>query len=70
MLEWRGAILQDKFSDSPKRRHRREEQQHAGRKIPPAWPVSCRPSFNSQANELAIESIELAHDGIEVQVIK
>ena len=36
-----------------------------------AWPVSWEgPSFNSQANELAIESIELAHDGIEVQVIK
>ena len=27
------------------------------------------PSFNSQSNELAIESVELAHDGIEVQVI-
>jgi hypothetical protein len=28
------------------------------------------PSFNAQSNELAIESVELAHDGIEVQVIQ
>ena len=36
-----------------------------------AWPVSWEgPSFNSQSNELAIESVELAHDGIEVQVIQ
>jgi phage tail-like protein len=35
-----------------------------------AWPVSWEgPSFNSQSNELAIEAIELAHNGIEVNAV-
>lgn len=76
MLEWRGAILQDKFKADSRRNGaivvKNNNMQVVRRyNFKAAWPVSWEgPSFNSQANELAIESIELAHDGIEVQVIK
>ena len=73
MLEWRGAILQDKLTD---RRNGaivvKNNNMQVVRRYTPRLHGPCLkgPSFNSQANELAIESIELAHDGIEVQVIK
>ena len=76
MLEWRGAILQGKFKADSRRNGaivvKNNNMQVVRRyNFKAAWPVSWEgPSFNSQANELAIESIELAHDGIEVQVIK
>jgi phage tail-like protein len=76
MLEWRGQILQDKFKADSRRNGaivvKNNNMQVVRRyNFKSAWPVSWEgPSFNSQSNELAIESIELAHDGIEVQVIR
>ena len=76
MLQWRGEILQDKFkADSRKNGAivvKNNNMQVVRRyNFKAAWPVAWEgPSFNSQSNELAIESVELAHDGIEVQVIQ
>ena len=76
MLRWRGEILQDHFkADSRKNGAILVKNNHMQvvrrYNFKAAWPVSWEgPSFNSQANELAIESIELAHDGIEVQVLQ
>ncbi len=76
MLLWRGEILQDKFkADSRKNGAiivKNNNMQVVRRyNFKAAWPVSWEgPSFNSQSNELAIESVELAHDGIEIQVIQ
>jgi phage tail-like protein len=76
MLQWRGDILQDKFkADSRKNGAivmKNNNMQVVRRyNFKAAWPVSWEgPSFNAQSNELAIESVELAHDGIEVQVIQ
>ena len=76
MLQWRGDILQDKFKADSRRNGaivvKNNNMQVVRRyNFKAAWPVSWEgPSFNSQSNELAIESIELAHDGIEVQVIQ
>ena len=76
MLTWRGEILQDKFK-ADSRKHgaivvKNNHMQVVRRyNFKSAWPVSWEgPSFNAQSNELAIESIELAHDGIEVQIIQ
>ena len=74
MLKWRGEILQDKFKADSRKNGAilvKNNQMQVVRRynFKAAWPVSWEgPSFNSQSNELAIESIELAHDGIEVQV--
>ena len=38
-------------------------------KVRDAWPVKIEgPGLNATGNEIAIESIELAHEGVEVQV--
>lgn len=76
MLQWRGDILQDKFKADSRRNGaivvKNNNMQVVRRyNFKSAWPVSWEgPSFNAQSNELAIESVELAHDGIEVQVIQ
>ncbi len=73
MLGWRGLIHVDEFSNEKLRKNGaivvKNNQMLVVRRynFKDAWPVSWEgPAFNSNSNELAIESIELAHNGIEV----
>ena len=70
LLEWRNEVLQDEFA---KRRNGTiilmtamgEEVRRYN--FTDGWPVSWSgPSFNADSSELAIESLEIAHTGIQV----
>lgn len=70
LLEWRNEVLDDEFS---KRRNGTivmySSTGEAVRRYSfiQAWPVSWEgPSFNASNSEVAIESLELAHSGIQV----
>jgi len=70
MLGWRGEVLQDQFS---KRRNgaivMKTPQGEEVRRynFVEGWPVSWEgPSFAASGSELAIESLEIAHNGIKI----
>lgn len=73
MLEWRDLFLQDQFGKRTKysgsiqlcRNDGEVLREYAFRN---AWPVSWEgPSLNAGGSELAIETLELAHDGLDVK---
>jgi len=70
MLSWRNEILQDRFA--LRRNGSVVLKTLGGEEIRrynfvEAWPVSWEgPSFASSGSELAIESLELAHNGIQI----
>jgi phage tail-like protein len=70
LLQWRDTYLQDMFGD--KKNGSITLKNNAGEPIRSwtfknAWPVSWEgPSLNSGSSELAVETLELAHDGLEV----
>jgi phage tail-like protein len=74
MLAWRGKILEGKFGASERQNGAivvKNNQMSVVRRYNfiDAWPVSWEgPNFNSQSNDLAIETVELAHNGIEVKL--
>jgi phage tail-like protein len=76
LMGWRGGIIQDEFGKDSRKNGAivvKNNQMEVVRRynFMEAWPVSWEgPSLNSQSNELAIESIELAHNGIEVTAVK
>jgi len=73
MLEWRDKFLQDQFGERCKYSGSIVLRNNRGDAIRTysfknAWPVSWEgPSFNAGGSELAIETLELAHDGLEVE---
>jgi len=74
MLRWRDAYLQDQFTDDIRRKYSGAislKNNHGDVvkrwEFTNAWPVSWEgPSLASGGSELAIESIEIAHDGLKV----
>lgn len=75
MLEWRDAFLKDSFSERTKysgaiqlcRNDGEVLREYAFRN---AWPVSWEgPSLNGGGSELAIETLELAHDGLQFRTL-
>lgn len=73
MLEWRDKFLQDQFGERTKFSGAIVLRNNKGDAIRTyafknAWPVSWEgPSFNGGSSDLAIETLELAHDGLEVE---
>jgi len=76
LLGWRGKVHEDNFGTDLRKNGAivvKNNQMQVVRRynFKDAWPVSWEgPAFNSNSNELAIESIELAHNGIEVTAVK
>lgn len=72
MLAWRDLFLQDKFDNRLKFSGSIALRNNAGKVLrryhfTNAWPVSWEgPSLNSGSSELAIETLEIAHDGLKV----
>jgi phage tail-like protein len=74
MVEWRDKWLQDKFTDGLRTAFSGAIRlcDNSGATLRTysfknAWPVSWEgPSFNSGSSELAIETLEIAHDGLEI----
>ena len=72
LLEWRDQILQDNFSVRQSYHGSISLKDHDGRTVrrwafKNAWPVSWEgPSLNAGGSELAIETLEIAHDGLTV----
>ena len=78
LLQWRDHFLQDKFTDGYKFHDgaavsgsivMRSNQGKVIRRFSfsEAWPVSWEgPSFNSGGSELAIETLEIAHNGLKI----
>lgn len=75
LMAWRSEIIMDNFGTEARKNGAivlKNNQMNVVRRynFMGAWPVSWEgPSFNSQSNELAIEAIELAHNGIEVNAV-
>jgi phage tail-like protein len=76
LLGWRGKVHEDNFGTDLRKNGAivvKDNQMQVVRRynFKDAWPVSWEgPAFNANSNELAIESIELAHNGIEVTAVK
>jgi len=76
LLGWRGDVIQDNFGQDMRKNGAivvKNNQMEVVRRynFQDAWPVSWEgPAFNANSNELAIESIELAHNGIQVTAVK
>lgn len=72
LVDWRNMFLRDRFDERLKRSGSLLLMDNDGQTLrryhfTNAWPVSWEgPSFNAGSSELAIESLELAHDGITV----
>jgi phage tail-like protein len=78
MLQWRDHFLQDKFVDGYKFHDGKPVSGSITMKnnmgivvrrfsFDHAWPVSWEgPSFNSGGSELAIETLEIAHNGLKI----
>lgn len=70
LLQWRDTLLQDKFSKRVNYNGSIHLKNNAGEIIRTwtfmnAWPVSWEgPSLNASGSELAIETLEIAHDGL------
>lgn len=76
LLGWRGDVIGDNFGQDMRKNGAivvKDNQMQVVRRynFMDAWPVSWEgPAFNANSNELAIESIEIAHNGIEVTAVK
>jgi phage tail-like protein len=76
LLGWRGDVIGDNFGQDMRKNGAivvKNNQMQVVRRynFMDAWPVSWEgPAFNANSNELAIESIEIAHNGIEVTAVK
>jgi len=76
LLGWRGDVIDDNFGQDMRKNGAivvKNNQMEVVRRynFKDAWPVSWEgPAFNANSNELAIESIEIAHNGIEVTAVK
>ncbi|TNE90779.1 MAG: phage tail protein [Deltaproteobacteria bacterium] len=72
LLEWRDKYLQDKFDSRTKTSGAITLRNNAGEVVRRyefmnAWPVSWEgPSFNSGSSELAVETLEIAHEGLTI----
>jgi phage tail-like protein len=72
MLEWRDKFLQDQFDQRTKCSGSVALKNNHGDVVrrwhfTNAWPVSWEgPSLSSTSSELAIESLEIAHDGLTI----
>ena len=72
LLEWRDRYLQDQFTTRPDTTGCIVMRDNAGEELRRfnfvgAWPVSWEgPSFNSGGSDLALETLEIAHEGIYV----
>ena len=72
LLQWRDSLLQDRFSKRVGYDGAIHLKNNAGEIIRTwtfvnAWPVSWEgPSLNASGSELAIETLEIAHDGLQV----
>jgi len=73
MLNWRAAVLQDKFHEDEFWRNgsivlKGQDGAEVRRyNFKMGWPVSWEgPSFNGGSSDIAIEALELAHHGIDV----
>lgn len=70
LLQWRDTYLRDMYGD--RRDGTITLMNNAGEPVRSwsfknAWPVSWEgPSLNSGSSELAVETLEIAHDGLEV----
>lgn len=73
LLEWRDAYLQDKFEGRKKTSGAITLYDNTGEAVRTyefvnAWPVSWEgPSFNAGSSELAIETLEIAHEGLTIK---
>lgn len=72
LLEWRDKYLQDEFGSRTKTSGSIKLCDNSGTVVRQyqfvnAWPVSWEgPSFNAGASELAVESLEIAHEGLTI----
>ncbi|MCO4748109.1 MAG: phage tail protein [Proteobacteria bacterium] len=72
LLEWRDKYLQDKFDTRTKTSGAITLMNNKGDVVRRyefmnAWPVSWEgPSFNAGSSELAVESLEIAHEGLTI----
>lgn len=72
LLEWRDKYLRDEFGGRTKTNGTIKLYNNAGETVRTfhfvnAWPVSWEgPSLNSGSSELAVESLEIAHEGLTV----
>ena len=72
LLDWRDTLLKDQFGNRTSTSGIISLMNNNGVVVRSwafknAWPVSWEgPSLNSSGSELAVESLELAHDGLEV----
>ena len=75
MLEWRDAFLKDSFSERTKYCGAIQLRRNDGVVLREyafdnAWPVSWEgPSLNGGGSDLAIETLELAHDGLSTKTM-
>ena len=72
LLEWRDRYLQDKFAERTSTSGVIKLMNNAGEvlrryEFVNAWPVSWEgPSLSSGSSELAVESLEIAHEGLTI----
>lgn len=72
LLEWRDRFLQDQFAERTETSGAIIMMKNDGTEVrrfefKNAWPVSWEgPSLNAGGSELAVETIEIAHDGLTV----
>lgn len=72
LLEWRDRYLQDKFAERKSTTGVIKLMNNAGEvlrryEFVNAWPVSWEgPSLSSGSSELAVESLEIAHEGLTI----
>ena len=75
MLEWRDQFLKDAFDQRTKYSGAIQMRRNDGEVLREyafenAWPVSWEgPALNGGGSELAIETLELAHDGIKMRTL-
>jgi phage tail-like protein len=73
LLEWRDKYLQDQFTKRTSDSGAITMYNNAGEVVrrfefTNAWPVSWEgPSLNANSSELAVESVEIAHDGLKIK---
>lgn len=73
LLEWRDEFLQDNFNQRTKYSGSIAIMDNQGNVVrrfhfENAWPVSWEgPSLNSGRSELAVETLEIAHDGLKIE---
>lgn len=76
MLEWRDAFLKDSFSERTKYSGAIQLRRNDGEVLREyafenAWPVSWEgPALNGGGSDLAIETLELAHDGLKTRTLE